>query len=252
MSRKAEKNQAIADGINAEAKVSSPVCFSMPGNVIQMEDCKKVVAEAVKRFGQIDILVNGAAGNFMATADKLSSGGIRRVIEIDTLGTFHMSQQVFNQSMKERRSGTIINISTTLHWNGHWGLLHACAAKAGVDAITKCLAVEWGPYGVRVNAFIPGMIAGTEGFERLNPSNTNDKDKTNSSVEAKSSETGANKEGYNQARKLIPLQRFGHVNDVSNACLFLASPAASFMTGSFLLADGGQYLTSPNTVMNNP
>jgi len=92
MSRKAEKNQAIADGINAEAKVSSPVCFSMPGNVIQMEDCKKVVAEAVKRFGQIDILVNGAAGNFMATADKLSSGGIRRVIEIDTLGTFHMSQ----------------------------------------------------------------------------------------------------------------------------------------------------------------
>jgi len=78
----------------------------------------------------------------------------------------------------------IINFSATLHWNGHWGLMHACAAKAGVDAMTKNLACEWGPYGVRVVGLIPGPIAGTEGFDRLsNLDSLNNKAKANSSVE---------------------------------------------------------------------
>ena len=127
-------------------------------------------------------MVNGAAGNFLASADKLSSNGMRRVLEIDTLGTFHMSQSAYNASMKARKSGVIINITATLHWNGSWGLIHACAAKAGVDAITKCLATEWGPHGVRVNGIAPGPIEGTEGFARLSDfENTNNKEKANAS-----------------------------------------------------------------------
>ena len=90
--------------------------------------------------------------------------------------------------MKERRQGVIINISATLHWNGSWAQVHSSAAKAGVDAITKVLATEWGPYGVRVCGIVPGPIEGTEGFERLGDiSNLNSKEKSNASFEKKSS-----------------------------------------------------------------
>ena len=87
----------------------------MPGDVRKIEDCKRVVKETVERFGSVDVLVNGAAGNFLATAAKLSSNGFRTVMEIDTLGTFNMCQSVFNGYMKEH-GGSIINISAALHW----------------------------------------------------------------------------------------------------------------------------------------
>ena len=82
--------------------------------------------------------------------------------------------------MKANKSGVIINISTTLHWNGSFGFIHANAAKAGIDAMTKTLAVEWGPHGITANGIIPGPIEGTEGFSRLSLANLNDKKKTDS------------------------------------------------------------------------
>jgi peroxisomal 2,4-dienoyl-CoA reductase len=111
-------------------------------------------------------LINGAAGNFLASADKISTNAFRKVIDIDTVGTFNMSQSAFNGYMKEH-GGVIINMSAALHWSGTALQIHGAAAKAGVDAITKTCAVEWGPYGVRVNAIVPGGIEATEGFERL-------------------------------------------------------------------------------------
>lgn len=222
----------------------------MSGDVSKMDDCKRVVGETVKRFGKVDVLVNGAAGNFMATADKLTPNGVKRVLEIDTMGTFQMSQQVFNQSMKANKSGIIINISTTLHWNGSWGFAHAGAAKAGVDAMTKVLAVEWGPHGVRVNGIVPGPIEGTEGMSRLTLSNVNNKKKTNEAFDKSKTEKKPH-EG-NALMKMMPVQKFGHVNDISNTALFLASPGASFITGTDILVDGGQWLTAPNIVFGSP
>lgn len=163
-----------------------------------------MIEKVVQEFGQIDILVNGAAGNFLASADKISTNGVRKVLEIDTLGTFNMSQSVFNGSMKQRKSGVIINISATLHWNGSWGQLHSSAAKAGVDAITKCLATEWGPHGIRVCGIVPGPIEGTEGFERLGSlNNINNKEATNSSFASKNT-SGAPPSAIDQMRSLIP------------------------------------------------
>jgi peroxisomal 2,4-dienoyl-CoA reductase len=128
--------------------------------------------------GRVDVLVNGAAGNFLASADKLTTNGFKTVFEIDTLGTFNMSQAVFLAHMK-KHGGVIINISANLHWNGTALQAHSAAAKAGVDALTKVLACEWGPHYVRVNGIVPGAIAGTEGFERLGSmSNMNNRQAT--------------------------------------------------------------------------
>ena len=113
MSRNKEKNEAVCKSLG-------PNCHSEPGDVANIESCRNVVANVVKKFGYIDVLVNGAAGNFLATAEKISTNGVKKVLEIDTVGTFNMSQSVFKGSMKQRKSGVIINISATLHWNGSW------------------------------------------------------------------------------------------------------------------------------------
>lgn len=107
------------------------------------------------------------------------------------------------------------------------------------------LATEWGPHGIRVAGIVPGPIEGTEGFARLGDlDNLNNKDKANSAFEGK----GYENETLKLAKSYMPVQRFGHVQDISNAALFLGSPAASFITGTNLTVDGGQYLTIPNTM----
>ena len=165
MSRNAEKLGAVAAELDALRKDGT--CLALPGDVRKYESCEGVVKQVMERFGKLNILVNGAAGNFLATAEKLSTNGFRTVLEIDTIGTFNMSKACFNHSFKAARSGNIINISALLHWNGTALQAHSSAAKAGVDALTKVTAVEWGPYNVRINGIVPGAIAGTEGFERL-------------------------------------------------------------------------------------
>ena len=116
MSRKAEKLQAVCTELDAISP--NATCVAIPGDVRKYESCESVAKQVVERFGKIDILVNGAAGNFLASAEKLSTNGFRTVMEIDTLGTFNMSKAVFNNSMKANRSGSILNISALLHWNG--------------------------------------------------------------------------------------------------------------------------------------
>lgn len=219
--------------------------MSEPGDVSKESSCQKVVEKVKEQLGRIDVLVNGAAGNFLATSEKLSTNAIRRVLEIDTLGTFNMSKTVYNHCMKSQGSGVIINISASLHWNGSWGQAHSSAAKAGVDALTRVLACEWGPSGVRVVGVVPGPIQGTEGFHRLaDINNINNKTKTNNSMQQGDSNA------LQHLKVIMPVQRFGHVNDISNCVLFIASPAASFVTGTNFVVDGGQYLTYPNILFS--
>ena len=116
MSRKADKLQAVCTEL--DALTSTGTCFAVPGDVRDYDSCEKTVQAVVQRFGKVDILVNGAAGNFLASAEKLKTKGFKTVTDIDTVGTFNMSKAVFVNSMKERRSGNIINITAQLHWNG--------------------------------------------------------------------------------------------------------------------------------------
>ena len=185
MARSADKLKSVADELNEGSPGGR--CIAIPGDVRLAENCQTVVLKMIEEFGQIDILVNGAGGNFLAQASSLSTNAFRKVQEIDSLGTFHMSKEVFNQAMSKQRQGVIINIGAEIQKNGSALQAHSAAGKASVDALTNVLACEWGPYGIRVVGVIPGGITGTEGMARIaNLSNMNKREQTNTA----SSKTG--------------------------------------------------------------
>src|SRR6185369_13720197 len=163
VSRSLEHLEPAAKAIN-DARAANPnsgEAFAVVADVRNPEEVEKAIAAAVERFGKIDIVVNGAAGNFLCKAEELSPNGFGTVVDIDLKGTFNVCRAAFAQ-LKEQR-GQILNISATLHYLGTPRQLHVSAAKAGVDALTRNLAVEWGRYGIRVNAIAPGPIEDTEG-----------------------------------------------------------------------------------------
>src|SRR6187200_1065370 len=163
VSRKIEHLQPAADAINANGGKAIPVA----ADVRQPDQVENAIAQTIEAFGKIDIVVNGAAGNFLCAAEELSPNGFGTVVDIDLKGTFNVCRAAFAQ-LKEHR-GQILNISATLHYLGTPMQLHVSAAKAGIDALTRNLAVEWGRYGIRVNAIAPGPIEDTEGMTRLVP-----------------------------------------------------------------------------------
>jgi peroxisomal 2,4-dienoyl-CoA reductase len=200
-------------------------CFAVTADVRDYAAVEKAVAKTIEHYGRIDIVVNGAAGNFLCPADQLSANGFGTVVDIDTKGTFNVCRAAF-EALKESK-GQILNISATLHYLATPYQIHVSAAKAGVDAITRNLSVEWGRHGMRVNGIAPGPIEDTEGMKRLVPDE----------VKAKI------------ARK-IPLGRFGRIADIENAALFLCSDAASYINGVTLVVDGGHWLLGTSLANN--
>lgn len=230
VSRSLEHLEPAAQAINdARAAGSSPdrgvhnalsgEAFAVAADVRDPGAVEQAIAATISRFGKIDIVVNGAAGNFLAPAEALSPNGFGTVVDIDLKGTFNVCRAAFAQ-LKEHQ-GQILNISATLHYLGTPMQLHVSAAKAGVDALTRNLAVEWGRYGIRVNTIAPGPIEDTEGMKRLVPEPVKEKLKKN-----------------------IPLGRFGRIRDIEQAALFLCSDAARFINGAILVVDGGQWLSA--------
>ena len=193
-------------------------CFAVTADVRDYAAVENAITKTSEHYGRIDIIVNGAAGNFLCAADRLSANGFGTVIDIDTKGTFNVCRAAFEELKKSR--GQILNISATLHYLATPMQIHVSAAKAGVDAVTRNLSVEWGRYGIRVNGIAPGPIEDTEGMKRLVPSEIRDR------IASK-----------------IPLGRFGEIADIEDAALFLCSNAASYINGVTLVVDGGHWLT---------
>ena len=215
VSRKMEHLEPAATSINANGGDA----FAIAADVRQPDEVERAIAETIERFGHLDILVNGAAGNFLCAADELSPNGFGTVVDIDLKGTFNVCRAAFAELKKS--GGSILNISATLHYLGTPYQLHVSAAKAGVDALTRNLAVEWGRHGIRVNAIAPGPIEDTEGMARLVPEPIKEK-----------------------MKRRIPLGRFGRIRDIEQAAVFISSDGASFINGAVLVVDGGQWLSA--------
>lgn len=211
------RKQENLDAMKARVEGFGGECFTVAADVRDYEAVERAIAATAEHYGKIDIVVNGAAGNFLCPAEELSANGFGTVVDIDTKGTFNVSRAAFEELKKSK--GQIINISATLHYLATPMQIHVSAAKAGVDAITRNLSVEWGRYGIRVNGIAPGPIEDTEGMKRLLLPELRDK-----------------------LMRKIPVGRFGRIEDIENAALFLASDAASYVNGVTLVVDGGSWL----------
>jgi peroxisomal 2,4-dienoyl-CoA reductase len=213
VSRKMEHLEPAAQRITDDGGEALAVAC----DVRDAEQVEQAVAATLARFGQLDIVVNGAAGNFLCFAKDLSPNGFGTVVDIDLKGTFNVSRAAFEHLKKAR--GSILNISATLHYGATPMQLHVSAAKAGVDALTRNLAVEWGRYGIRANGIAPGPIAETEGMARLSTPEMREK-----------------------LKQMIPLGRLGTIRDIEQTAVFLCSDAASFINGHVVVVDGGLWL----------
>ncbi len=184
-------------------------------DVRNIEELEEGLANAYNTFGAFDVLISGAAGNFPATVNGMSANAFRSVVEIDLLGTFHVMKAGFPYLKKPGAS--VINISAPQAFLPMEAQAHVCSAKAGVDMITRTLALEWGHEGIRVNSVVPGPIAGTEGTARL----------------------AASSAVQQRVIASVPLGRMGSTQDIGRACLFLGSELSSYISGAILPVDGG-------------
>jgi NAD(P)-dependent dehydrogenase (short-subunit alcohol dehydrogenase family) len=226
-SRKPEHLQPAVDGIVAAGGKASAVQV----DVRDQERVQAMAKEVHDAHGRIDLLVNNAAGNFYAPSETLSANAWKSVIEIDLYGTFYCTQAVFPY-MKAQGGGRVVSTSMTLHYRG-WPLMaHATAAKAGVDALTKTLAVEWADHGIRINAIAPGPIP-TEGVRKAFTPPPGAPVPDFFSVE---------KAMASYAKSAIPLKRWGTPEDIGQMVAYLASPAGDWITGSIFVVDGGEWL----------
>ena len=215
------RRQERLDEASTELKEKTGgVCYGFAGDVRSPEAVESVVDRAIESMGGLDIVVNGAAGNFLSPAAGLTPKGFRTVMEIDALGTYNVSHIAFQKALRDG-GGHILNISATLQYAGSIFQVHAGSAKAAIDAMTKHLAVEWGSMGIRVNGIAPGPIDDTVGMSKLAPGKVKDK-----------------------MIERIPLGRFGRIDEIADAAVYLSSSAADYITGTVLVVDGGHWMTS--------
>jgi NAD(P)-dependent dehydrogenase (short-subunit alcohol dehydrogenase family) len=210
------------DRLEAEAKdlsAKGPKSIAAAVDVSDMDQVQALFERVDQEFGRVDVMVNNAAANFIRPSEALTSVRWRKVIDIVLNGTFHCTLEAGRRMLKQK-SGSIINMVAAYAWTGAPGLAPSSSAKAGVVAMTKSLGVEWAARGVRVNAICPGFIDTDQSRERLWP-----------------------EEWIRDALlKSVPARRFGTEQEVADATLFLASPAASYCNGEVFVLDGGESL----------
>ncbi|CAA6669837.1 unnamed protein product [Spirodela intermedia] len=214
------RRKHIVEAAQAALQAQGIQAIGLEGDVRRREDAATVLEAAVRHFGRLDILVNGAAGNFLASPEDLSPNGFRTVLDIDAVGTYTMSHEALKYlkagagGRAPSDGGLILNISATLHYTAAWYQINVSAAKAAVDSITRGLALEWGTdYNIRVNGIAPGPI-----------------------------------EMRSRVREDMPFFRLGEKWDIAMAAIYLASDAGKYVNGATFVVDGGHWLSQPRII----
>jgi len=217
--RRREKLEAAAVEIAAAAREGGDATF-LDADIRDPEAAQKLVAFAVSRFGKLDGLVNNAAGNFLAFSEELTPNGFDAVVRTVLYGSVNCTLAVGRHLLERKAPGAIVSIATTYAWTGTAFALPSACAKAGVLAMTRSLAVEWGHAGIRLNAIAPGPIPTEGAFSRLIP----------------------NEQAEKAALGRIPLARFGRTEEIANLATFLLSDLCPYQTGDCVTMDGGEWL----------
>lgn len=214
------RKQDVLDDTAIELRETGAQVLPITCDVRKPIEVQSVVDRTIEKFKKIDILVNNAAGNFISPTELLSPGGFKVIVDIVLNGTFNFTQAV-GKEMINAKTGTILNIVTTYAWTGSGYVVPSAAAKAGVLAITRSLAVEWAKYGIRHVAIAPGPFPTKGAWKRLAPP------------------------GLGIERKMknrIPLKRFGEHIELANLASYLVSDGASYINGDVITIDGGEWL----------
>lgn len=218
----ASRNMDHLQATASEIEQAGGSVLAVPTDVRDYSQVESLVKTCVDRFGRIDTLINNAAGNFLVPSEKLTLNGWNAVVRIVLDGTWFCSS-IAGKQMIAQGGGSILNIIATYAWTGSPGVVHSASAKAGVLAMTRTLAAEWGHYGIRVNALAPGAMP-TEGAAK--------------NLQFDSAEA------QERIRRNVPLGRLGTVEEIAELAVFLCSPTASYITGDVMTADGGAWLKS--------
>ena len=192
----------------------------MPADVREPDEVEKLVAHVVERFGRVDSLVNNAAGNFLVTSEDLTPNGFDAVVRTVLHGSVYCTLAVGRHLLERKAPGSIVSVVTTYAWTGTGFALPSACAKAGVLAMTRSLAVEWGHAGIRLNAVAPGPIPTEGAWARLM----------------------AFPEAEKNTLERIPLGRLGNPEELANLATFLLSDLCPYQTGDCITMDGGEWL----------
>jgi citronellol/citronellal dehydrogenase len=213
-SRKEDKLNVAGKELEAFGEVTTQAC-----DIRETEQIKALAKTIKEKHGRLDILVNNAGGQFPTLAEHTNDKGWNAVINNNLNGTFYMIREMANAFFIPQKEGNIVNIIVDMH-RGFPGMIHTGAARAGVENITKTLAQEWGDFNIRINCVAPGIIESSGLDTYPEP------------IQAM----------FGEAKKAIPMHRFGSVEEVANVVSFFASPLSSFVTGTTLYVDGAQHL----------
>lgn len=214
-SRNVERLEAAAAEMIAERKDGAEI-VALSCNVRDEDQVSSLVESTLKRFGKIDFMVNNGGGQFVSPTEDIRLKGWKAVIDTNLNGTFLLCREVYNRWMKEN-GGAIVNMAMNFY-RGYPGLAHSSAARAGIDNLTKTLAVEWAASGVRVNCISPGIIYSDTAAANYPPG------------------------VFESARAQIPAMRLGTPEEVSSVVCFLLSPAAAYVSGVTVPIDAGTYV----------
>lgn len=211
----ASRNQKDCDRVADELKTMSVNAMGVAADITDIQQVEELVDAVWKAFGKVDVLVNNAGAALTKPAEEITEQEYDHLIAVDQKSVFLVSQAV-GRKMIQQQSGTIINMASMLGLVAEKQVLPYCVAKGGVIQMTKALALEWARHGINVNAICPGYI--------ITP--MNEKDMENETIR-------------NHILKNIPMRRFGQTEEIAAAAVYLASPAARYMTGQCMVIDGG-------------